>query len=174
MSVEFFAYSGDSSDVAIDDLLSGCRQRGYDCQVLRGGQLLIATGPLASDDVIVGWRPSFFFGNRAAQEAAASCNWEAINKLQKRNAMGALELEIWSEPSKYNNPDELRELGETLGAEYVRYRKESKVRWYVRLAAGRNSLSVELADAVLRALLEQRGGMLDEPQSGEYEVIRRK
>jgi hypothetical protein len=172
MSVELFAYSDDPSPVAIPELVAACGEQGYECRVIRGDSQPLTEGHLLSDDAIVGWRPSFF-ENRAAQKAATAGDWKAIGKLEERDAMGACVLEIWDEPDQYNDPDELRDLEEVYGSEYVMTRRSSRVRWYIRLAAGRNVMSVELAETVLRALLALRGGMFEDPQLGEFEIVKR-
>ena len=170
MSVELFAYSDDPSPVAIGDLAAACKSRGYECRVIRGDSTPVLEGVFESEDTIVGWSPSFF-GNRAARDAAESADWKAIGKLQEREAIGACVVEMWGKPEELNDAEELRELEDVYGPEYVTFRKTSRVRWYIRLAAGRNVLSVELADAVLRSLLELRGGLFEDPQSGEFEIV---
>ncbi len=172
MSIEIFGYSTDASPVAVNDLAARCRQLGYECRVIRGNTTPIGVGSLASEDAIVGWRPSFF-GNRAAEKAAAAADWGAIQKLEERDAVGACVIEIWGEPDRYNTAEELQELEDVYGPEYVAYRKSSRVRWYIRLAAGRNARSLEIAETVLRALLELRGGMYEDPMFGEFEIVER-
>jgi hypothetical protein len=172
MSIELFGYSDDPAPVAIGDLAAACKSRGYDCRVIRGDSTSVSEGDLQSEDAIVGWRPSLL-GNRATRNAAEGADWTAIGELQERGAIGACVVEVWGKPEEYNDADELRELEDIYGPQYIRCRKNSRVRWYVRLAAGRNVLSVELAYAVLRSLLELRGGLFEDPQAGEFEIVGR-
>src|SRR6185437_8465349 len=170
MSVELFAYADDPSPVAIADLAAECKSLGCEVRVIRNDDTPAPEGVVQSDDAIVGWHPSLF-GNRSARTAAERADWKAIGELQEREAVGACVVEVWNEPDQYNDVNELNELEDVYGPEYVALRKGSRVRWYIRLAAGRNVLSVELAEVVLRSMLKLRGGVFEDPQSGEFEIV---
>lgn len=172
MSVELFAYSNDPSPVAIGDLAAECKSLGCEVRVIRSDDTPAPEGFLQSDDAVVGWHPSLF-GNRSARIAAEHADWKVIGNLQEREAIGACVVEVWNEPDQYNDINELNELEGVHGPEYVALRRSSRVRWYIRLAAGRNVLSVELAEVVLRSLLKLRGGLFEDPQSGEFEIVSR-
>jgi len=172
MSTEYFAYSEDPSAVAVDDLLARCRKAGFECRVLRGQSESIASGPLASEDAIVGWKSSWF-GNRKAGLAASGADWKTMDELQDRNVIGVCAIEIWDDPSAFNNDAEIEEARSVYGADYAAYRGKSRVRWYVRLASGSSGLSVALAEIVLKALLGLRGGLFEDPQSGECQISTR-
>ena len=172
MSIDLLAYSDDPSPIDISDFVSAFRNNGYECRVIRGETHPVTEGALFSEDFVVGWHKSFF-RFRAAEKAATTGDWKAIADLQDRDVVGACVLDIWDEPERYNDANELREHEEVYGSEYVANRRASRVRWYIRLPAGRNGLSVEIAEAVLRTLLELRGGMFEDPQIGEFEMVRR-
>jgi hypothetical protein len=172
MSVELIAYSDDPSPVEVRDLVSVCGKSGYVCRVIRGDAQPVTEGALRSDDAIVGWRGSFF-KNRAGQNAAAAADWKAISVLEERGRVGVCTLDVLDDPDQYNDVDQLRDLQDVYGGEYIAYRRSSCVCWYIRLVAGRSALSVEVAEAVIRALLELRGGMFEDPQFGEFEMVPR-
>ena len=181
MSLDLVAYGDDPSPVAIADLISRCRARGYECRVIRDddddddandSSHAVSDGFLASDDVLVAWRRSAPEAP-SAERAAATADWKVIGELEERGAIGACAIEFSDNPEEFNNPQDWAQLEEMYGPGYAAARKASRVCWYIRLQAGRNRLSAQLAQAVLRSLLELRGGMFEDPQSCTFQLVRR-
>lgn len=172
MSIELLAYSDDPLPVTVAEFAAECKSREWEVCVIRGGRASPIDSFLDSDDVIVGWHTSIM-GNRSARTAAECADWKTIDLLTRRKEIGVCEIEVWDEPDKYNDVDELNQLEEEYGSKYVAYMRSSRVRWYIRLAAGRNNLSIDLAEAVLRSLLNLRGGIFVDPQICEVEIVPR-
>ena len=114
----------------------------------------VSDGALLSADAVVAWRP-FLPVARAVEQAAAAADWKVIGELEDRGAAGACVVEMSDKPEEYNNENDLREQAIGYAPGYATARKQCRVCWYIRLQAGRNDLSIEFAESVLRVLLDE-------------------
>lgn len=173
MSIEFSAYSKDPTPIPIAALADAARSRGFSILVDRtpdgaSGPQLVNDGDLRPGDVIWGW-PTH--SRHAAQITAALTTQDhrAITRFSDRGILGACPLEYIGPPDPPTDKDRANLLA-AYGDEYLAYRDASQICYYTRTAAGRNDLSVDLQTCVMDCILQLRGGLLEDPQLGEYRI----
>lgn len=177
MSFSLYAYGDDSSPVTVEELTRSMHQRGFVCRVIRDDEVAevsqaVVFGALQSEDSFVAWRVSTPESQAAVAEAAvAAADWDAINEFDNRT-FAMSNVDINDKPDLFVSW-ELPEWQERYAAQYVDGLKRSRVQWYSRLVSGRTRFDMELAESILRALLELRGGMFYDPQDGIFQFIQR-
>lgn len=174
MSVSYFAYTADPSPITVALLAEQCRRRGYEVRVLReftdwSRFRPLADGAVESGDVLCGWPASA----PSAPAVAAALDRQAAKAMAAHEAagrVGVFEVEVWDDPAAYNA--DLEDEADGYGDGYTAARAASSTRWCVRVTGG-GELSMGLAEAVLVCVLELRGGLFEDPQECQFQVVSR-
>lgn len=163
MSIDLMVYAESNQPMTRDALRSGLSRLGWEVVFLQGDYSMTpAEGDVIGDYEFILGCPSGSPILSVLQNIIASKDRDALDEMGEEMPVGGCALSV--SENEYDDqcvPTEIR-------SDYLHAYKNAKTHYYIRTSAGRCSFSFDLQYAIWWAVGEATGGLLEDPQSGDF------
>jgi hypothetical protein len=179
MGVDLHVYTANESLVSSDELRRQLRSQGWDVRfVLDPGIKPLEQppeGPLVDTLDVIGWDASSPTAQQVA-DAIDSGDLKRLNEYYAERLAGSCGYVAHNDydfdKELAREDEDLRdEILEEIDPQHLEAMRRAKVKYWLCVRIRSSNLSYRFLETVWRAVGQLRGGLLEDPQSGEYTLV---